>query len=149
MAHYKNMRAFMDALNKMEANVRSKALRNAVEAGARVVEGHAKVNIVNTFKKQTGNLAASVRVDVTQNSDQARALIGPTAIYGRIQELGGTVKPLTARMLFWTDENGKSHAAHEVTLPARPYLKPAMEDNEDAIVNAVAENLRIEIEGAI
>ncbi len=149
MAHYKNMRAFMDALNKMEANVRSKALRNAVEAGARVVEGHAKVNIVNTFKKQTGNLANSIRVETTQNGDQARALIGPTAIYGRIQELGGTVKPLTAKRLHWVNENGEHRTALEVTLPARPYLKPAMEDNEDAIVNAVAENLRIEIEGAI
>lgn len=149
MAHYKNIRAFMDALNKMDANVRSKALRNAVEAGARVVEAYAKVNITQTFKNQTGNLANSIRVETTQNGDQARALIGPTAVYGRIQELGGTVKPLTARMLFWTDENGKSHAAHEVTLPARPYLKPAVEDHEVEIIGAVAENLRIEIEGAI
>ncbi len=133
----------------MDAQVRQRGLKNSVEAGARLVEGHAKVNIVNTFKKQTGNLANSIMVDVVASADKATARIGPTAIYGRIQEQGGTIKPLVAKELHWVDENGVHHRAKSVTLPARPYLVPALEDNEEKILEAMGENLRIEIEGAM
>lgn len=149
MTNYKSMKDFMKALSGMEANVRQRGLKNAVESGARVVEANAKVNITKTFKNQTGNLANSIVVDVVAAPDKAIALIGPTAIYGRIQELGGTVKPLTAKELHWVDENGKHHTAQSVTLPARPYIAPAVNDHEQEIVDAMAENLRIEIEGAI
>lgn len=40
-----------------------------------------------------------------------RAVLGPTAVYARIQELGG--------------QAGRGHAT---TLPARPYLRPAVDD---------------------
>jgi len=147
--NYKNIGQFIEALQKMDAQVRQRGLKNSVEAGARLVEGHAKVNIVNTFKKQTGNLANSIMVDVVASADKATARIGPTAIYGRIQELGGTVKPLIKKRLHWVDENGKHHSAESVTLPARPYLAPAVNDHEQEIIDAMAENLRSEIEGAI
>lgn len=39
--------------------------------------------------------------------------VGPTTIYGRIQELGGVT--------------GRHHA---VTLPARPYMKPLLEESK-------------------
>lgn len=146
---YKNMKAFMQALSKMEANVRQRGLKNAVESGARLVEGFAKVNIINTFKAQTGNLANSIRVEVDAGADKATARIGPTAIYGRIQELGGTVRPLNAKELHWVDEGGAHHTAKSVTLPARPYLAPAVEDNEDTILAAMGESLRMDIEGAV
>lgn len=147
--HYKNIEAFMQALRKMDANVRGRGVKNAVEAGGRIVEAYAKVNVVNTFKHQTGNLANSIRVEVTASPDRAVARIGPTAIYGRIQELGGTVKPLIKKKLYFMGEDGRLRTAMSVTLPARPYLKPAVEEHEDEILKAVAEKLRIEIEGAL
>ena len=55
----------------------------------------------------TGNLMRSVSVTSFGES----ALVGPTAIYGRIQELGGAA--------------GRGHHVH---LPARPYLKPGTQD---------------------
>ncbi len=149
MKRYKSMSQFVGALQKMDKQVRTKALGNSSEAGARVVEGHAKVNISLTFKKQIGNLANSIVVDTRVNNDKAVSSVGPTAIYGRIQELGGTVKPVRARLLHWVDESGKHHVAREVTLPARPYLVPALENNQDDVLDAMAENLRIEIEGAL
>lgn len=141
---------FMQALNRMEANVRGRALKKAALAGGQTVEGHAKVNVMNTFVNVTGNLAGSIQTTVqSETSDRVVVEVGPTAIYGRIQELGGTIKPLTAKKLHWVNESGQHRTAFEVTLPARPYLKPALEDNESEVINSMSEVLRAEIEGAI
>jgi phage gpG-like protein len=57
----------------------------------------------------SGTLKASVTVTpVTVSGDgNFEARVGPTAVYARIQELGGT-------------------AGHGAQLPARPYLEPAV-----------------------
>lgn len=65
----------------------------------------------------TGTLKASVTVTpVTTTGDYFEAKVGPTTVYARIQELGGTA--------------GRGHTTH---LPARPYLKPALDESHDTI----------------
>ncbi|HZP55033.1 hypothetical protein [Actinocrinis sp.] len=60
----------------------------------------------------TGQLRRSIRTDHPNRGGDGiwSTRIGPTAAYGRIQELGGVT--------------GRGHAT---TLPARPYLAPALE----------------------
>ena len=59
----------------------------------------------------SGNLMRSIAVKGPTGAAGAyRAEIGPTAIYGRIQELGGD-----------TGRNGATH------LPPRPYMQPALD----------------------
>lgn len=59
----------------------------------------------------TGGLKASVTVTPVTHvgRDRYEARVGPTKVYSRIQELGGT-------------------AGHGARLPARPYLKPALQE---------------------
>ena len=141
---------FAEALKNMEANVRGNALKKAAMAGGQVVEAYAKVNVMDTFKNVIGNLANSIQTTVeSESADRVEVAIGPTAIYGRIEELGGTVKPLTAKKLYWLGEDGKLRSAYEVTLPARPYLAPALNDHETEVINSMSEVLRQEIEGSI
>lgn len=50
---------------------------------------------------------------------------GPTAVYARIQELGGQVTQLRTRMVH--SPGGTSHAesfVHQFRLPRRPYVRP-------------------------
>lgn len=69
----------------------------------------------------SGKLRQSITVKgptpVGTNSWEAQ--IGPTVIYGRIQELGG--------------DTGRDGAAH---LPPRPYMKPALDAAKDFITAA-------------
>jgi phage gpG-like protein len=64
----------------------------------------------------SGRLKASVTVDPVGVTGEGsfEAKVGPTAEYARIQELGG-------------------EAGHGARLPARPYLKPALEESHEAI----------------
>ncbi|MCZ2155737.1 MAG: HK97 gp10 family phage protein [Bryobacterales bacterium] len=141
---------FEVALKRLEKTARGEALKRSAMAGGFVIEGQAKVNVERTFQPSTGNLAGSIFTDVIQADDtRAEVAVGPSVVYGRIQELGGTVKPVFAKMLHWVDESGEHHFANEVTLPARPYLRPAVDENGNKIVKAISENLRIEIEAAL
>lgn len=65
--------------------------------------------------KISGNLMESVHVEGPATvGAKSFARVGPTAIYGRIQELGGIA----------------GRGAH---LPARPYVAPALRDSKSAI----------------
>lgn len=144
------MPQFVDALRKLGNHVRGPVLAKAALAGAAVIETHAKINVSNTFTARSGNLGNSIISTLEESSsDRARVAVGPTVIYGRIHELGGVIKPVTAKRLHWVDEGGNHHTAMAVTMPARPYLRPAIDNNKSSIWNAIAANLQIEIEGQI
>jgi hypothetical protein len=69
----------------------------------------------------TGNLRRSITVTGPDPAGPGmwKGSVGPTAIYGRIQELGGITR-------------GR-------TLPARPYMEPALHDVLDEIERIFAE----------
>lgn len=46
-------------------------------------------------------------------------------VYARIHELGGVIRPVRARALTIVDRGEIVAVVQEVTLPARPYLRPA------------------------
>ena len=70
--------------------------------------------------------------------------------YGRIQELGGSIRPVNKKLLSWIDpDTGERVVARAVTLPARPYLRPAVDEHGDEIEEAVAAQVRDAINGAI
>jgi len=103
------------------------ASREAVAAGAHLIEAETKEDLsIGSHAKGeptssapgappdlvTGALRRSVKVEGPARVGPAtwRAGVGPTAVYGRIQELGGVT--------------GRGGAT---ALPARPYLGPALQ----------------------
>jgi phage gpG-like protein len=77
----------------------------------------------------SGNLRRSITVTgpepITANS--WRGQVGPTAAYGRIQELGGDITSMhTSMVMMGTAGSG-------IRLPARPYMQPAYDDSKDEI----------------
>lgn len=171
---------FQDALSRMEKAARGKALQKSALAGGFVLEGQAKINAERVFHASTGNLSGSINTQVLEADDSHVVVgVGPSVVYGRIQELGGTVVPVSAKYLaipvnakknssprdypnlklrmprgsdpIFVDESGQVMFVlkKSVTLPARPYLRPAADENEEKIIEAVAKNLEIEIELAL
>lgn len=147
--HY-TMPQFADALKRLGNHVRGPVLAKAALAGAKVIETHAKINVSTTFTARSGNLGNNIFTTLEESSStRARTATGPGEIYGRIHELGGVITPVTAPRLHWVDEFGDHHTANAVEIPARPYLRPAIDNNKNSIWQAVAANLKIEIEGQI
>jgi len=80
----------------------------------------------------TGQLRRSVRKTYSSgNAARWTTRVAPTAVYARIQELGG----LTGR-------------GHRTRLPGRPYVRPALARGEDKIRAAAVKAFRRAIERA-
>jgi len=126
-------------LNQIDSNMRGPAAKAMVSAGGSFIQGQARVNIHETFsEKQTGGMSNSITVESKQIGQGAEATISVNKIYARIQEKGGTIRPRKAKMLhFWID--GREVFAHQVTLPPRPYLEPAIKNHNQEIVQAMSD----------
>lgn len=116
-------------------------LMDAAMAGGHVIEGHAKVNAGSGrpgLEMQTGALVNSITVDeVKKGKTKAEVGVGTNMIYARIHEIGGVIVPKSAKMLSWVNKEGVRVFANAVHIPARPYLRPALDENEPDIVKAV------------
>lgn len=136
---------------KALAAATSDDLERMAKAGGYVVENNAKINAERVFSSESlGNLAASIMTAVSEKKTKKVMVdVGPTVVYGRIQELGGIIRPIKAKMLHWVDAEGKDAFANMVTLPARPYLRPAMDENQNDIKDAIESTLRTNLGGIL
>lgn len=77
----------------------------------------------------TGNLRRSITVMGPEpiGPNAWRGQVGPTAVYGRIQELGGEIHSVhTSMVMMGVTGSG-------IRIPARPYLEPSYEELKDEI----------------
>lgn len=133
-------------------SVTGNMLMAAAEAGGGVVETYAKLNVSRGrpgLNVDTGNLVNSISVAKgSQSETYAEVSVGPSDVeYAAIHEFGGVIMPLRAKMLSWV-EDGVRVFAKMVHIPARPYMRPALDEHVDDITKAVETVLRLEIERA-
>lgn len=115
------------------------ALEAASRGGAELLLKYARDNVERTFvKNPTGALRDSLKAIVTlRGHTQISWSVGSRLVYARIQELGGIIRVKSAPWLVWKDENGGWHRAKMVILPARPYLRPAVDDHKDDMLRKI------------
>ncbi|UGQ20399.1 phage virion morphogenesis protein [Brucella anthropi] len=112
--------------------------RQRIEEEKRSPEGAAwKPNITRTnILYRTGALSRSIDYVATPDS----VMIGSALVYARIHQLGGTIRPKTAKALAFMIGN-MMRLVQSVTIPARRYLglSPA---NQTEIVEAAEDWLK-------
>jgi hypothetical protein len=130
----------------------TRATAGAVDRGAGIVQNDAQALLSQyTHPRGTwtpsppgyppalisGGLRRSIRAERVQQTGPGvfQARIGPKIIYGRIQEVGGTIVPVRAKALSWLDADGDRVFAHSVTLPPRPYMRPAVDGAREEILD--------------
>ena len=123
--------------------------------------------IAERLTSRTGRLRSSIFSD---KDGPGRAVIGSNVEYARIHELGGTIQinehtRLAAKRMVgpkfkidgeWFRElqNVKAHSrkAYTITMPARPYLRPAIEDHEEelrvTVIRVMSRELKRRLKGA-
>jgi len=80
------------------------------------------------LQRRSGRLRGSITHRVTLSGDRVRGELGTNVIYARIHELGGVIRPKTAKYLKFQID-GQWRSVKQVIMPARPFLRPAFEDN--------------------
>lgn len=88
----------------------------------------------------TGNLSRSIMT--REQEGKMRVTVGSSAIYGRIRELGGIIRPRRKPRLAWIDPDTGEwvvlRRGQSVTQKGKPYLKPALTQNAGWIRNEVS-----------
>lgn len=106
--------------------------------------------VAEKLSRRTGNLQASVRV---VEDGEGKAAVGPTARYGGIHEFGGEINIRSHSRLasvrevkvgkrkFRRAERVRAHerSATTITMPARPYLRPAFTEHMAAVGKAIVD----------
>lgn len=142
-----NMSVLGDALKRTKQNT-SDSLGKACLSGLFTLEGHAKINVKSNFKQRTGFLGSAWETKLEHVTDtKASGYTSPLAVYARIQELGGVIHATNAPALHFQTDDGQWHTVKAVTIPARPYLRPAADEFQNDIFNSVASVLHDAIEG--
>lgn len=119
---------------------------DAVEAGATVIQIHAQENARTKLNKHPlGNLTNNIRT----LREGKWILVGVFGVvYAKIHEFGGIIVPRRAPYLVFK-VNGKTVRTKRVVMPARPYLRPAVDNNQNAIKDAIIEALVGLLKGSI
>lgn len=118
----------------------------AVLAGLFTLEAYAKLNIKSMFKQGTGFLSTAFETKLDNVSDHnVEGHTSPLAVYARIQELGGVIRATNAEALVF-EIDGHFVQVKAVTIPARPYLRPAADEHQNDIFDAVGTILKQAIE---
>ena len=133
------------------AHLSGDALVRAAMAGGQTVETFAKINAERKFSaKATQTLAGSIQTTLDKaDGNSAYVNVGPTVVYGRIHELGGIIKPVIAKTLHWINDAGEHVFAKLVKIPARPYLRPAVDEHMNEISEAMNITIKNEIESRL
>lgn len=116
-------------LKKMDEKTRSKTLANVTEKAARPIRDKAK----SLVKKKTGNLKKSIQTKKLNRLGDGvgAAIVGPSrgkdkGNHGHLVEFG------------YKHTNGK-------TIPASPFMRPAFESEEEAVLKIYEEELKKEL----
>lgn len=132
-------------LSAIGAGLAGAALGTAVEAGAQILLSAAQHNAPH----KSGKLAQSIHIsDVEVGAGGASVTVGTDLIYARIQEYGGTIYAKGGGWLVFQTDDGQWHKVKSVTLPARPYMRPALDSSRTAVIAAVQASLMALIGGA-
>jgi len=129
---------FDRALQRLVADA-SRAAQRGANAAALAVATRTKEKLTTTTHRRgeptpsrpgeppslvTGTLRRSIKVIPAEPRGATgwASKVGPTAVYGRIQELGGPLPRSVHRAMY----------KHDPKLPARPYLGPAVQELIDS-----------------
>lgn len=129
-------------LARMSGEMAGQKLETAVVSGALLVQNRAKEIIIEKKVYKTGNLRRSIHIGGHSEQSELANSDGT--------DIGGNSHTKTkAEVLVGTNVvYAASHEYGRGNLAARPYLRPALDEEKDTAVREIGESLRILLEKA-
>ena len=145
-----DLREFSRDIHKVLAQTSGHALGEAAIAGILLIRELVKDNIRYQGLVDTAALLNSWIYKLERASrTKAEAWTATDRVYARIHEFGGVIRPKTANALRFQTKDGNWVITQSVTIPARPYVRPALDENKEAIASAIIHQLQANVDGAL
>jgi HK97 gp10 family phage protein len=144
-----NLNELYKKFDELSSAVQTEGMKSALLAGAFELEAEIKINIEGEGLVDTGNLMKSVQpgtLMIFQGSGEIT--VGTNVVYAAIHEFGGIIRARKAKALRFKTKDGKWHTVKSVTMPARPYMRPAIDLGKARILRAMSIALKASIEGS-
>jgi phage gpG-like protein len=135
------------------------ALMKGMKQGMLLVERTARSPYLSgkALQRRTGRLRNSITTDVQIDGDRVIGRIGTAVVYGRIHELGysgpigvrahsRTIRQAFGRAISPVTVDVRAHT-RQADIPARPFLRPAIEDNLTDIQRILVNRIEEAFEG--
>jgi phage gpG-like protein len=129
-------------------------IKKGIMKGMRLSMLHAEAQSKKRFNTPgnlhvgTGRLRNSINSSVVQEGDTYVGSLGTNVVYGQIHEYGGVIRPITSPYLKFKTLDGRWHSVRSVNIPARPFIRPAIEENleriRDIIINSITQEVNNE-----
>lgn len=132
----------MSEVNKMMKRMENAGISGTTSLvqGAGIIEAAAKVNLNAQGLHKTGQLGDSIQI---YDKEAWSVKVGSRGvIYAAIHEFGGIISAKRAKALHWIGKDGKDIFAKSVRIPARPYLRPAVDENQKQITRAIGDDVK-------
>jgi phage gpG-like protein len=129
---------FKRDLAKLSATARQETVLDALEAGGYVIASYAQENARNKLNQHPlGNLTNNIGVRREGNTVLA-GVFG--VVYAKVHEFGGVIVPRRKKFLAF-QVNGEWVFTKKATIPARPYLRPAIDEHMPEVKQAIEDAL--------
>lgn len=117
-------------------------VKEALQEGGLIVQREAQANVRRRGLVKTGELERSITMNVRPGLN---IVIGTKLGWrAKIHEYGGTISPKRAKFLQFK-VGGSWKRVRRVTMPARPFLRPALLDNAERVVRRIGDVLMVKI----
>ena len=126
------------ATEKIVRDLRGEPFLNGMRKATLLVQRSAK----KKAPVDTGRLRASITPEVRAHGNDVWGVVGSNVKYAPFQELG--TKPhfvSAANIGKWAERHGFGYTGIKVTGTPHPFLQPAIEENEQKIVNILGDTV--------
>ena len=125
--------------------------RRGAEIGFRkavlFLEGKAKKEFTKS-RGSAGGLhvrSGHLRRSITSKSEGLQGWLGSNVVYAATHEFGATIKAKNSKYLKFKTEHGWV-SKKQVTIPARPFLMPVIDDYHNNMLEIIYDNIKEEVE---
>ena len=129
---------YMSKLPKMVREGLVSGVKDSINFGKD--EAKKSFGMPNKPHNKTGKLSNSIKASFLAGVNQIKGSLSSNEVYARIQEEGGVIRAKNAKYLSF-QIGGSWVKVSSVTIPARPYLNPAIMDNLKAIEGIITASI--------
>jgi|SRR5690625_1803495 len=148
---FHGIKELQKALNKLPYNMQKQAYRKGMTKGAQIANRAAKANA--RAIKDTGALAKSIGYTISR--DRRNAKIGARSGFrqpappGRRSKKQQYIDPFRYAHLVELGTRQRTKGHNRGAMKATPFLQPAVDNNREAIIAAIAQGIREGMDAAV
>jgi len=137
VAEIPGMRHLAGKIDKAQAALKAELPRALLRAG-HVVAGQAQRNVSGPRPGHLGVVTNRLRSSISAVKIAPLSVkVGTNVVYAAIHEFGGEILPKRSAFLRFKTSDGEWHAVRRVDMPARPYMRPALDKKRAEVIAIV------------